>query len=106
MAAHIVSWGGNEQTTPSILSLDSIQTSSAVHLAVQERPHLRPRVAESRSKKMGSLLTVPSGGCCTEMSASASIYPRADAAGESFKRHDKYFFKDGNITFLVRGVQP
>jgi hypothetical protein len=29
----------------------------------------------------------------------ASVKPAAD---ESFVRHDTYFFKDGNITFLVR----
>ena len=91
MATHIVSWGDSKHITspvnsskPSIVSIDSIQTSLL-------------------SKHMSSVLTEPSGsGTLTP----ASAYPRADAADTSFERHQKYFFKDGNVTFLVSGVRP
>ena len=58
---------------------------------------------ESSAKSMGFLLVEQSG---SETLASASAYPRTDSAGDSFIRHPKYFFKDGNVTFLVRGSQP
>jgi hypothetical protein len=35
---------------------------------------------------------------------SASTNPSTDAADDSFIQHPKYFFKDGNLTFLVCGV--
>ena len=102
MATHIVSWGGNNHiispvnsSKSSIISIDSIQTSSAVREA--------PCVTESQAKHMSSVLiqTEPSGS-----ETSASTYPRVDAADASFERHQKYFFKDGNVTFLVSGVRP
>jgi hypothetical protein len=101
MATHIVSWGGSNHiispvnsSKSSIISIDSIQTSSAVREA---------RVTESQAKHMSSVLiqTEPSGS-----ETSASTYPRVDAADASFERHQKYFFKDGNVTFLVSGVRP
>ena len=52
---------------------------------------------------MSSVLTEPSGN--ETASTSASTYPRDDAADASFVRHHKYFFKDGNVTFLVSGVR-
>jgi len=48
----------------------------------------------------------PSGSrACS--SASVTVYPArgADAAEGSFIQHHKYFFKDGNVTFLVRDIQ-
>ena len=97
MATHVVSWGGNEHivssSTPSIVSMDSI--SSAVHEAAHSS-----RSPESWVTRTNSL-TKPNG---SETSTS-STYPGADATSDgSFIRHHKYFFKDGNLTFLVRGV--
>jgi hypothetical protein len=90
MATHIVSWGDSKHITspvnsskPSIVSIDSIQTSLS-------------------SKHMSSALTEPSGS----ETLTPSAYSRADAADTSFERHQKYFFKDGNVTFLVSGVRP
>ena len=91
MAARIVSWGESKHiispvnsSEPSIVSIDSIQTSLS-------------------SEHMSSVLTEPSG---SEKLTAVSTYPRADAADTSFERHQKYFFKDGNVTFLVSGVRP
>jgi hypothetical protein len=110
MATHIVSWGSNEHvisplpstsSTPSIVSVDSVlslerETSSNV----QELEATGP-APESLAKRMSSLLAEPSG---SETLTSASTHQRAGTADDSFTRHHKYFFKDGNVTFLVRSV--
>ena len=102
MATHIVSWAGSKliispinSNEPSIVPIDSIQVSSAVREA--------SCATESQTEHLSSVLTEPSGG---ETLTSTSTHPRADAADASFERHQKYFFKDGNVTFLVSGVQP
>jgi hypothetical protein len=106
MATHIVSWGGNEHvispvpsSTPTIASADSVlsherETSSTVQEATGP-------TRESLAKHMSPLLAEPNG---SETLTSASTYQRADTADDSFTRHHEYFFKDGNVTFLVRGV--
>jgi hypothetical protein len=111
MAGLIVYWGGNDHTvsqvlsrSPSIVSVDSVlsherETPSTVQEATGPAS---PR--DSLAQRMTSLLARPSGN---ETLASADTSQRADAAGDdSFIRHRTYFFKDGNVTFLVRRVQP
>ena len=104
MATHIVSWGDSKPiispinpSTPSIVSIDSIQTSSVVRDA-----HC---VTESKNVNsvLNKVLNEPSGS--ETASTSASTYPRADETDTSFVRHPKYFFKDGNVTFLVSGIR-
>jgi hypothetical protein len=64
-----------------------------------------PRVTPSLSTaSFVMVITEATGIQLTEIGAKltnwlASVKPAAD---ESFVRHDTYFFKDGNITFLVR----
>jgi hypothetical protein len=106
MATHIVSWGGSEHiispvpsSTPSIVSVDSIHELEAFSI-VQPEEATGP-APESLANRMSSLLAEPSGN---ETSTSASTCQKADTADDSFTRHHKYFFKDGNVTFLVRGV--
>ena len=105
MATHIVSWGGSDHTispdisrtsSSSIVSIDSILPHKHT-TAVQGAP-----ASESSAKRMSSLSVEPSG---SETLISASTYARADSADDSFIRHHKYFFKDGNVTFLVCGSQ-
>ena len=100
MASRLVSWGGNEHIvssnlseTPSIVSVDSIlrDTSPTVQGALQ-----------SLAMNVASQGIEPSR---TRTSKSTSTYPGADAADGSFVRHPKYFFKDGNVAFLVRAVR-
>ena len=105
MASHVVRlvyWGGNDHTvssvlssTPSIVSVDSVvsherETSSTVQGATGPTS-----TRDSLARRMSSLLAKPSR---SETSTSAG--------DDSFTRHHTYFFKDGNVTFLVRGVQP
>ncbi len=103
MATHIVSWGGNispvPSSTPSIVSVDSVlsherETSSTVQEATAPAPG-------PLAKRLSSLFAELSG---SETLTSASTGQKADTADGSFTRHHKYFFKDGNVTFLVRGV--
>ena len=106
MANRIVSWGGNEPIIPpnsskthSILSVDSIlQDKHDTSPTLQGVPH----VAVSRAMNMAPQV-IESGGNGTL--TSTSMYPGADAADGSFTRHPKYFFKDGNVAFLVRVVR-
>jgi len=89
---HIISWGCNERplspvssTSTSVLSIESItsDTSSAA-------PEVS-RATQSRVKSMDF-----SG----VLGKRESVVQHA--LDEPFTRHDKYYFKDGNITFLVR----
>ena len=109
MAARIVSWGRNEKIvsprlskSPSMISFDSLLSASDN----PETPPVdegAPRATGSQVKHTNSQVIEPSGN---EACPSASVYPGADAAEGSFIRHHKYFFKDGNVTFLVRSIQP
>jgi hypothetical protein len=96
MARRIVSWGGSEH----IVSVDSI---------IQDKPDTSPtvlgtpHVVHSRTTNMASQVMGPSR---TRTWMSTNTYPGADAADDSFVRHPKYFFKDGNVAFLVRVVRP
>jgi hypothetical protein len=84
-------------SAPSIVSVDAILLDkSETSPSVQEAG-----AAESWVKRKSSLVIDPSRG-----RTSTSVYSKADEVDGSFVRHHKYFFKDGNITFLVRGDQP
>jgi hypothetical protein len=61
-----------------------------------------PRTTGSQIKHTNSQVIETSG---SRACSSASVYPGADAADGSFVRHHKYFFNDGNVTFLVRRIQ-
>ena len=104
MATRIVSWSGNENTaspslskTPSMVSFDSMLSDNFETPSMQGAPH----AVESRVKYVTPQVIEPSG---TRTYTSASMYPGASATDSSFVRHHRYFFKDGNVTFLVRGV--
>ena len=97
MAPHITTWRDSEyvispvgSSTPSIVSVESIL--SDLPEDINENPH----AAESRIKCMGPQVTKLPGN-----RASVGMNSRAN---DSFIRHPKYFFMDGNITFLVCDV--
>jgi hypothetical protein len=107
MATRIVSWGGdkhivssNRSKTPSVTSFDSILSDkSEASLGDQDAPRIAA-MAESQPMNTASQVIEPNG---TRTSTSTTIYPETGAADidGSFMRHNKYFFKDGNVTFLV-----
>ncbi|KAI0302319.1 hypothetical protein B0F90DRAFT_205174 [Multifurca ochricompacta] len=100
MAPHIVSWRSDEynvspilSSTPSIVSVDSLFPEIyANSSSVPETPH----PPDPRTKIMNS-----SGIQSGRSKTPASMSPTGD---DTFLRHGKYFFKDGNITFLVDGT--
>jgi hypothetical protein len=86
MTPHIISWAANERsispisTTPSsVVSIDSISSDSSL-----------ARTAQSQVKSMNFPLFL--GGRESGV---------RHANDDPFTSHDKYYFKDGNITFLV-----
>ena len=114
MANCIVSWSGDEPCdivspnllkTPSVTSFDSILSDKPeASLGGQGPPHMAT-MANSQSTQTASQVIEPNG---IRTSTAIAMYPETDAADhdDSFMRHEKYFFKDGNVTFLVRDVQP
>jgi len=109
MATRIVSWSGDEHIvspnlskTPSVISVDSI---------LSDKPEASPSdqgapsyMAEIQPTHTASQVIGPNG--IRAPTSTSTIYPGPDAANHdgSFVRHNKYFFKDGNVTFLVRDV--
>jgi len=106
MATHIVSWSGDEHAispnlskTPSVISVDSI-LSDKPEASLGDQG--APRMAKSHPTHTASQVIEPNG-----TRTSTTIHPGTDAAADhdgSFMRHNKYFFKDGNVTFLVRDL--
>jgi len=106
MASRIVSWSGDDHIvspnlskTPSLISVDSILSDKS---EASEGDQSAPRMAESQPTHRAFQVIEPNG---TTTSTSTTIGADAADHGGSFMRHNKYFFKDGNVTFLVRDVQ-
>jgi hypothetical protein len=78
---HVISPAGS--SAPSIVAVDSI-------------------LSDTHKKSQGTLQTTesPIRSQAIESLGNSGKYPGVD---DSFIRHPKYFFADGNITFLVRG---
>ena len=100
MAHRIVSWSDNDicispvlSSAASIVSFDDSTFSDTEPPTAAEAPRLP-------SAEFGAKLT-----SLPELSEGRKI-PRGwhIALDDSFIRHDVYFFKDGNVTFLVRGL--
>ena len=107
MATRIVSWSGDEHIvspylskTPSVASFDSILSDkSDPSPGDQDAPHIAA-MAEPQPMNTASQVIEPNG---TRTSISTTMYPETGAADHdgSSVRHNKYFFEDGNVTFLV-----
>jgi len=109
MATRTVSWSGDEHIvspnlskTPSVISVDSILSDKS---EASPSDQGAPCMAEPQPTHRDFQVIEPNG---TRTSKSTTMYPGTDGTDHdgSFMRHDKYFFKDGNVTFLVRDVQP
>ena len=108
MATLLVSWSGDEHITspnllkiPSVISVDSI-LSDKPEASLGDQGSLR--MAKSHPTHTAPQVIEPNG---TRISTSTTIYPGTNAAADhdgSFMRHKKYFFRDGNVTFLVRDL--
>ncbi|KAH9032570.1 hypothetical protein EDB85DRAFT_1202161 [Lactarius pseudohatsudake] len=93
MAPHIVSWGatGNAPATSTAFS----RSPSVVSFNSPSDVHPGPGATEKGTNSVNS--TGDPSGTLTP----TSTYPGID---DSFQRHNTYFFKDGNISFLVDGT--
>jgi len=106
MASRIVSWSGDEHIispnlskTPSLISVDSILSDKS---EASEGDQIAPRMAESQPSHRAFQVIEPNG---TTISTLTTIGADSADHGSSFMQHNKYFFKDGNVTFLVRDAQ-
>ena len=106
MATRVISWGHKAEIvsprlskTPFMISFDSVNYDN---LGTRPAVEDAPCATGSQVKHTKSQGIVPSG---SRASSSVSVYPGAGAAEGSFIRHNKYFFNDGNVTFLVRDIQ-
>ncbi|KAI9441606.1 hypothetical protein H4582DRAFT_1397524 [Lactarius indigo] len=88
MAPHIVSWGASAPVSSSSPSVVTFDSPSDVHSG--------PGATKKGTDPVNSSTGEPSGTLTT-----SSTYSGVD---DSFQRHNTYFFKDGNITFLVDGT--
>ena len=106
MATRVISWGSKAEIvsprlskTPFMISFDSLNYDN---LGTRPTNEGAPHATRSQVKHMRSQVIAPSG---SRAPSSVSVYPGAGAAEGSFIRHNKYFFNDGNVTFLVRDIQ-
>jgi hypothetical protein len=111
MANRIVPWGGDDHIvspnlseTSSVMSFDSILSDKPEASLSDKSASRMAAMAESQPMHTASQVIESNG---TKASTSTTTYPETDAADQngSFVRHNKYFFKDGNVSFLVRHVQ-
>lgn len=99
MAPHIVSWNDvkisplvSSSSTPSVVPIESLLSTPYAKL-----PSI-PEASPARSTPGAQSASYLGAG---ENESPDSLGQQSD---DSFTQHDKYFFKDGNITFLVRRV--
>jgi hypothetical protein len=64
-------------------------------------PPISPKPLDFQVLASERSVQTPLGAQISERRNMPSGYATSD---DSFTRHDTYFFKDGNLTFLVRGL--
>jgi hypothetical protein len=115
MEGHIVPWGGDDRvpsptlsarstlstrSTPSIMSVDTVLSLAYPDLDPDTPGGLGTPPGPYRRRELSPSL-VSSGSGLNDSEPLRSPHSGEDGP---FIRHHKYFFEDGNITFLVRGV--
>ena len=98
MAPRLVPWRGHEnRVSPN----PPISSETAVSISIIAIDSISaPQNPLSMSQATPEALAIQPGGPEADPTAPSGINPTTDA--DSFPRHDTYFFRDGNITFLVR----
>ena len=91
MSRRIVSWWFSEPHVSPVQSRASAVSVVSINSIVSDTHMMTAEATWVQPAELGAKLTNLPG----------SDNPTAD---NSFVRHKKYFFKDGNITFLVRGA--
>jgi hypothetical protein len=103
MAHRIVSWSDNELCiTPVLPSAASIVSFDSTFSDTESYGKMSPTASE--------VPCLPSTGFEAKHANLPKFLEGRTPRGrhtmpdDSFVRHDRYFFKDGNVTFLVRGL--
>ncbi|KAI0302320.1 hypothetical protein B0F90DRAFT_1713914 [Multifurca ochricompacta] len=99
---HIISWGGNFNER-SISPVSSITTSVLSFDSVLSNPLITSPTFSSLPNSCASQ-SRPKSINFPQFPGSKAASGMQKACDGTFIRHDKYFFKDGNITFLVGGT--
>ena len=107
MAPRIVSWRGSETRLSPSLPVSGVSPVSVVAIDSISAPQNPPTMSQATTE----VPVTQGGGLEVDTVGLAGISATANSTmDDSFPRHDTYFFKDGNITFLVRkmlyGAQP
>ncbi|KAI9452808.1 hypothetical protein F5148DRAFT_1235274 [Russula earlei] len=95
MARRVVSWVKNEPDVSPVPSSATASTLSIVSFdsTFSDLPMATPEAHGAKHSELG----------VKDMSAT-NLQKGASSTEDPFLRHDKYYFKDGNITFLVEGT--
>ena len=99
MAPRIVSWRGSESRvslSPPVSGVSAVSVVAIDSISVPQNPPTMSQATTEVPEPQPSGLEADAAGLA---GSSAAASPTTD---DSFPRHDTYFFKDGNITFLVR----
>jgi len=107
MAPRIVSWRGSETRVSPSLPVSGVSPVSVVAIDSISVPQNPPTMSQATAE----VPVIQAGGLEVDTGGLAGISATANSTtDDSFPRHDAYFFKDGNVTFLVRkmlyGAQP
>jgi hypothetical protein len=89
MSRRIVSWSTNEPRVSPVQSTASAVSVVSIKSIVSDTHMMTTEATGAQTTELGAKLTTFPG----------SANPTSE---DSFVPHDTYFFKDGNITFLVR----
>ena len=92
MARRIVSLRGNEPRISPSSSSSSVLSVLSIDSILSDPHKANPETQEAQPADLGV-------DPMSATSLSKGVKPKTD---DQFLRHDTYFFKDGNITFLVR----
>lgn len=107
MARRIVSWRGSETRVSPSLPVSAVSPVSVVAIDSISAPQNPPTMSQATAE----VPVTQAGGLEVDALGLAGISATANlTTDDAFPRHDTYFFKDGNITFLVckmlYGAQP
>jgi hypothetical protein len=105
MAPRIVSWSDQKTHISPVLSsaasIVSFDSTFSVSDTFPSHFQMSPSTSEAPGAQFGAYYTslpdFPEDGKTPGV--------RNATPDDSFSRHDTYFFKDGNVTFLVRGLR-
>ncbi|KAI9452807.1 hypothetical protein F5148DRAFT_1235268 [Russula earlei] len=101
MLPSFVSWRVNESRSSAPVQTPSPNTVSVAAIDAMSTSPNPPTMSQSAPEALGTQPAGPEGEPASVAAMSAGANP---ATENSYPRHDTYYFKDGNVTFLVDGT--